>query len=56
MKKIFASLLIGLLIASASGGAVYAEWVNGYTKKNGTYVSGYNRSDRNNTVKDNYSY
>ena len=33
-----------------------AEWVNGYYKNNGTYVEGYNRSNRNNTVRDNYSY
>jgi hypothetical protein len=35
---------------------VYAEWVNGYSRSDGTYVNGYNRSDRNGTVTDNYSF
>lgn len=30
-------------------------WVNGYTKSNGTYVSGYYRTPPNSTVNDNYS-
>lgn len=52
MKKILLALTMVLLSASL----VYAGWVNGYTRKDGTYVSGYNRSDSNNTVRDNYSY
>ena len=35
---------------------IYAEWVSGYYRKNGTYVSGYYSLDSNNTVRDNYSY
>ena len=35
---------------------VIAEYVSGYYKSNGTYVNSYYRSDRNNTVTDNYSY
>ena len=34
----------------------YAGYVKGYFKKNGTYVQGYNRSNPNQTVTDNYSY
>ena len=52
MKKILFALTMVLLSASLA----YAGWVNGYTRKDGTYVSGYNRSDPNNTVTDNYSY
>lgn len=32
------------------------EYVNGYYKQNGTYVNGYYRSEKNNTVRDNFSY
>ena len=53
MKNFLAFLiLIQLIFVSCS----YAEWVNGYTRKDGTFVSGYNRSSRNSTVTDNYSY
>jgi hypothetical protein len=52
MKKILSFLLISLLVA----GTAYAEYVRGHTKRDGTYVSGYNRSSSNNTVRDNYSY
>jgi hypothetical protein len=31
-------------------------YVNGYTKKNGTYVAGHYKSDANSTVRDNWSY
>jgi len=30
-------------------------WVNGYTKKNGTYVQGHYRSSPNSTRNDNYT-
>ncbi len=52
MKKILIALIVFILIPSLC----FAGWVNGYTRKNGTYVSGYYRSDPNNTVTDNYSY
>lgn len=45
-------LAVALLIPAFS----YAEYVGGYTRKDGTYVEGYNRSDRNNTVTDNFDY
>lgn len=51
MKKI--CLLIVALILSST---VFADtWVNGYYKKDGTYVQGYMRSDPNGTNLDNYS-
>ena len=52
MKKLILVLLSLFLLTTLA----FAEYVSGYTRKNGTYVQGYNRSDRNNTVKDNYSY
>lgn len=52
MKKIGMAIIAVMLIASTA----CAEWVNGYTKRNGTYVGGYNRSDRDSTVTNNYSF
>lgn len=53
MKK----LVLAVLILAALGcQSANAEYVNGYVRKDGTYVSGYYRSDRNSTVQDNYSY
>ena len=53
MKFIKIALLSLALLFSFSSIAGY---VSGYTKSNGTYVQPYYRSDRNSTVKDNYSY
>ncbi len=47
-------LILVLLLVTAS--MCYAERVSGYYRSNGTYVNGYNRSDANGTVQDNYSY
>lgn len=44
-----------ILVVSFFSSFAFAEYVNGYTRKNGTYVPGYNRSDRNDTKNDNYS-
>jgi len=52
MKKVLFFVLVLCLFATS----VFAEYVSGYYRKNGTYVKGYNRSDRNATVRDNYSY
>jgi len=52
MKKIFAFALLFLFLAQISA---FADYVNGYTRKNGTYVAGYNRSSPNSTQYDNYS-
>jgi hypothetical protein len=51
MRKLFLGFTIALLSTAA-----YAEHVNGYTRSNGTYVQGYERSDRDGTVTKNYSY
>lgn len=51
MKKLF---LVTALILTCT--AASAEHVNGYIRSNGTYVQGYERSDRDNTVTNNYSY
>ena len=52
MKKI---LIIALALSLICSNA-FAGWVNGYTRSNGTKVQGYNRSNANSTVRDNYSY
>lgn len=46
--------LIGCLVMlfTFSG---FADYVNGYTRSDGTYVQGYYRSDSNDTNHDNYS-
>lgn len=53
MKKVLALALLFTICFSAFG---FAGYVNGYTRRDGTYVEGYYRSDPNNTVTDNYSY
>ncbi len=53
MKKLLLTILLLLIFVSTS----FAQtWVNGYTRKDGTYVEGYSRSEPNDTVQDNYSY
>ena len=52
MKRIL-MLAVALMIAVP---AFANEYVSGYTKANGTFVSGYYRSSPNRTVTDNYSY
>lgn len=53
MRHHLMTLLFALLTTSAFAGDVY---VNGYYRKNGTYVAPHVRSAPNNTVTDNYSY
>lgn len=53
MRKLIALALAVFLLTTS---LAFAERVRGYYRKNGTYVSGYNRSDRNSTVRDNYNY
>ncbi len=50
MKKL---VLIALLIVSA--GANSDDYVKGYIKKDGTYVQGHYKTQKNNTDMDNYS-
>lgn len=52
MKRIIIILLFVISCVTIS----FAEYVNGYYRKDGTYVNGYHRTDRNNTVRDNYSH
>ena len=53
MKKVFLFIVSFLLLAST---LAFAGYVRGYTRKDGTYVQGYQRSNPNSTVKDNYDY
>jgi hypothetical protein len=53
MKKVLAFALLLLCLAQFT--AFADEYVNGYTRSNGTYVAGYNRSSPNNTQMDNFS-
>lgn len=50
-KSIFIVGAFFLLVTSASAD----QYVNGYTKSNGTYVQGYTRTSPNSTTSDNYS-
>jgi len=52
MKKLLLAVLAVALMCSVA----FAEHVNGYMRKNGTYVQGYERSSPNSTVRDNYDY
>jgi hypothetical protein len=53
MKKLLALLFLLLFVFQS---LAFAGYVNSYTRKDGTYVQGYNRSEPNNTVQDNYSH
>jgi len=53
MKKL---ILITIFILGSLNFTFADEYVKGYYRSNGTYVQGYYRSDKNNTVRDNYSY
>ena len=52
MKKLIITLLFIVSCVVAS----YSEYVNGYYRKDGTYVNGYHRTEKNDTVRDNYSH
>lgn len=56
MRKILSRLILVIVFLSICISFVFAGYVNGYYKSNGTYVNGYYRSDANDTVTDNYSY
>jgi len=56
-KRIIILTILVLTILSLFVSAVYADvWVNGYYKKNGTYVQGYWRSDPDSDPTNNFSY
>ena len=49
-------MMIALALSLFACASLSAEWVNGYLKRDGTYVSGYYRTDRNLYKYDNKSY
>jgi len=53
MKKVF--LFISIIITFFTSSAFADSYVNGYTKRDGTYVSGYTRSSPDSTNWNNYS-
>ena len=56
-KRIIILTILVLTILSLFVSAVYADvWVNGYTRKNGTYVQGYWRSSPDSDPTNNFSY
>ena len=52
--KLETKILI-ILILCLSKSAIASKHVNGYTKRDGTYVAPHHRSDPNRTQRDNYS-
>lgn len=54
--KLITTLVPALLLALTAGLASADQWVDGYTRSDGTQVQGHYRSDPNATVRDNYSY
>ena len=44
------------LVLAFTKGSQAAEYVQGYTRSDGTWVNGYFRNDANGTVRDNYTY
>ena len=48
--------LIGLVLVVGFTGTAAAEHVNGYYRRNGTYVNGYERSERDDNPYNNYSF
>lgn len=54
MKTLNKLVLVATILTTAV--AARAEWVNGYTRGNGTYVNAHYRTSANNTPYDNQSY
>jgi len=54
MKKLICTSILSLSLLWLAPVSA-DEWVNGYTKSNGTYVQGHYRSSRNSSTWDNYS-
>jgi hypothetical protein len=48
-------LLLAIAISTLISATAHAEWVSGYTRKDGTYVAPHTRTDPNSTTFDNYS-
>ena len=53
MKKLMALAVLGIFL-TAMGGNAFAGWVNGYYRKNGTYVRGHYRSNPDGIKSNNY--
>ena len=53
MKKLMALAVLGIFLVAMVGNA-FAGWVNGYYRKNGTYVSGHYRSNPDGIKSNNY--
>jgi len=56
MKKLVAAIVAGVFLIASVGITFADTWVNSYTRRDGTYVSGHYRSDPNSTVTDNWSF
>lgn len=56
MNRLSVRMFLAAAVSLISMAASADEYVNGYTRSNGTYVQGYYRSSPNGTVQDNYSY
>lgn len=56
MYKLLISILFVLITFLISTSNINAGWVNGYYRRNGTYVPGYYRSSPNGLRYDNYSF
>ncbi|MBI2094931.1 MAG: hypothetical protein HYT89_02050 [Candidatus Omnitrophica bacterium] len=56
MKKLVSLFFLSLIVALSISDTALAEYVRGHYRKNGSYVSGYHRSNSNSTVTDNYSF
>jgi len=54
MKTLTKLALAAVILTTAV--AAHAEWVNGYSRNNGTYVNSYYRTPANGTPYDNLSY
>ena len=55
MKNMLAAFTLFALIMTIASVSYADTYVNGYTRSNGTYVSGHYRSDANDTKADNWS-
>jgi hypothetical protein len=54
-QEVSMRIFIGTLLLASSLGVSADQWLNGYTRQNGTYVNPYVRSNPNGTGFDNYS-
>jgi len=54
--RLLSMIFLSLALTLSASFALADQWVNGYTRSDGTYVQGHYRSDSNGTVRDNFSY